>query len=394
MNKNFYIQEKTFTIYALHIFDDEDFIFVGKTSSPRVSAVYSEHIRGRRESTSFVISKENRPDLHVLDVIHTTENIAYKHMLAWTAFFAENGYEMLNGTGMIAQTETLHEETAVILERIRRETAEEVLNRTYVQSPKDADIKTDASASTLASEQEKTVQMNIRLLASDKKRFDVFRSRTGLNQREAFSLLLDQTHTDDKITGLKSLLDERDEKIAQLNSEIEKLKEKLKEERRKPRPEDYVRFIRTGVNSYLRVIFPSVDEMKKLHSGNYKKFKRIFRDAEYKYPDYEGFMVLRPEALLWGNSRHKTVFLVGIGADGKRYKLRYYPQKYYIGLTPQDLTEKTYFVGFTRAKDGAMEICAAMPLLDEKPSKKEESKETKPKQSLDEMIGYAERRKN
>lgn len=395
--KSFYENKKTFTIFALHISEEEEYVFIGKTSSPRISAVYSEHICGKRMSTAAYFDKEARPSLYVLETLYITENDAYKHVVAWVRVFVEHKYTCINHDGTLRHAESMLPETIELVRNIERKPLEVILKERYVEHPKDADRIEENSQHS--SDCDEIVQINLRLSQSVKQKFDTFRKRTGTNQKEAFLLLLDFADGTNNHTNLNRIIGERDKTIITLKKENEDLKKKLTLEK-KTTPDNLLikqyEFMKFGISTYFDYLHSNSKKGMPLKSLNYKKYMKKNTLGQYEYPEHEGFMALSLEAVLWGNSIHRARFLVGVGENGKHYKLRYYPKKQYIGFDIQDLVEDKYWVGFRMAKDGAMELLAAFPINSIKAIDDLHNSEIKNgferKPSLDEVIKMAEKR--
>lgn len=392
--KRFYEEEKIFTVYALHISEEEEYVFVGKTRSPRISAIYSEHICGKRASTAAYFDKEDRPNLYVLETLWTTEDEAYKHVVAWVKVFQDNGYVCINHEGTLRHAEGILPETLEMVRNITRAPLKSILKERYVEHPKDADRKEDDNQQ--GPDCEEIIQMNLRLNQSVKQKFDTFRKRTGTNQREAFLLLLDHAEGDSDYLNLKKILNERDKKILMLKKENDVLKKELSIEKKKPTAdellEEQYRFMQFGIRTYLDCVYSNLKNEQPLKSLNYKKFMKQIASDQYEYPKQEGFMLLILEAVLWGTSIHRARFLVGEGVDGKRYKLRYYPKQKYVGVDIHDLSKGKYWLGFRKAKDGAMELMAAFPMYPVFAAEREEKVSDNigdKKISLEEMIKKA-----
>ena len=95
--------------------------------------------------------------------------------------------------------------------------------------------------------------------------------------------------------------------------------------------------------------------------------RQFSEDEKPRYPAQEGFMLLQPETIVWGNSMHRPCFLVGKGADGRRYLLRCYPRRDFIGIPIREFSRVKpgvfWYVGCQQSRGGAMELMMALPLL-------------------------------
>jgi len=97
MNANHYKKQKLFKIYAILLSAEDNFCFIGKTASPRLSAAYHRHRRGEIAATAGWFSEENEiPKLYLLEEVNTSTALAYKRVLAWIHLFMSNGYSVIN----------------------------------------------------------------------------------------------------------------------------------------------------------------------------------------------------------------------------------------------------------------------------------------------------------
>ena len=175
---------RQFRIFALILGGD---FYVGKIASPRISAVYSRHRCGRVAATQDTMDQEEPPALYILEHLNCTGAEAYRHILAWICRLEEAGYCNINHTGTEISSENLYPHTEEILNRLLQVPMEEILARSYVPKPADADIRPPRKPVFLP-QPEKQVQMNLRMRERDKKTFDRFCKEYHLKSREAMGL--------------------------------------------------------------------------------------------------------------------------------------------------------------------------------------------------------------
>lgn len=383
--RNHHTEIRCFRIYALVLERD---IFVGKTTSLRISAVYSRHRCGDVAATRGILDQPEAPSLHLLEELTCTGSEAYRHLLAWLHWFEAAGYCSLNHSRTAVASEELYPPTEEILGQISQLPVDELLTRTRLSKPSDGNRKPPRKFSLLP-EPKKQVQMNLRMEEKDKKRFDQFCKKNGLKSREALGLLLDQLNQDH--AHLDRLLSNQ----KALHQENEALKNRLAMQQgqalspKERQLEAYLHFLKPIVAEYIRVIFPQ-KENHSLPTFPYKWFQKQ-TSTRYEYPQ-EGYLLLTAEALLWGRNRAR--FLVGQSEDGKFRKIRYYSKESFVGVLPWDYPARTrWLIGCRQASDSAMEIVAAFPLP---PGKVEiespPEKEPLPKASLDVLISKAKER--
>lgn len=395
MKKGFYTEEKRYTIYALICRADGPWVYVGKTKSPRISAVYSQHRCSEVGATQgYCDQPDDMPELYVLEVLHITGAQAYRYVLAYLRYFLENGYCAMNHSGTEDQALALHPETQEIYETISQEPLDNLLAYTYVDIPADANLHPEPEPLVLPKAvREKTEQMNVRMSQKDKQRFEAFCRARGVNQRQGFALLLEKP-------GEEGVLGEMKTRLCKLQAENQKLRNQLDIQTGKAaepveeKARDYLQFLLPGLKRYLDSLFASAHPVKPLPKTNYRKFQRTnpFADA-YGYPEQEGFYKVTPEAVVWGISDKRPCFVMCLGENGERYKLRTYPRERYAGYSfrsPLPVEPGTkWLIGVRKAKDGAMEIAAAFPLPDVTESGSQEETAVQQKLSLDSLIRSA-----
>lgn len=376
---------RQFRIFALVLREE---IFIGKTTSPRISAVYSRHRCGTVAATRGSLDQEERPSLHILEQLECTGADAYRHVLAWIHLFEQAGFYSINHVATAVSSDLLYPPTETILKALPQEPAQQILARTYVQKPSEANIRPSRRLAFLP-EPEKQVQMNLRMTVKDKKTFDRFCRKHRLKSREALGLLLDQITGED--AHLKQLLSAQKD----LREENNKLKDQLAVLSGKEPPvqekrgEAYLRFLQPGLEAYIQRLFPNEEE-DMLPAVPYKRFRKQ-TGIRYEYPQEEGFLLLTAEMSLWGRNRSR--FVVGRGENGDYLKLRYYPKPLFAGVPIWDYPSGTrWLIGCRRAADGAMEIAAAFP-LPSVPKKAEAPAASERKVSLDDQIRTAGKRR-
>lgn len=362
-------QSKIYMIYALR-HPTEAYVYIGKTSSPRLSAAYSDHICQRIDATSGFFDKaEERPELYLLSTVTGTRSLAYKYVLAWIRIFKDGGFGLINPDGTLRHAAALKPDTQAIVDQLRQEPLEKILQRTHLEKPTDGDRPPEQKIEP----QGPLIQMNLRIAANDKALFSAFCKEHHLNQREGFSLLLDRALAGGAPHQLQ-LLEEIRKKNSKLTEENRKLQKKLAVASGAELPASVQRALallplqKEGIARYLEMILPEQMDGPPLKRSSYRKFmRRLSPEEAYAYPPEEGILILQLEAVLWGNAIHRACFLVG--SDGQaRYRLRYYPRTTYAGIGLDDTRyvrqDSRWLLGCLRSKDGAMDLFLALPLPD------------------------------
>lgn len=383
----FHTEVLPYRIFALVLEGD---FFIGKTASPRISAVYSRHRCGNVAATQETMDQEQPPALYILEDLSCTGADAYQHILAWICRFEEAGYCNINHTSTAIASENLYPPTEAIFQKLMQEPMDQILARTHVPRPADANRKPSAIQQILK-KPEKNVQMNLRMNPKDKRTFDRFCKKHHLNAREGLGLLLDQISGEED--HLQPLLQER----AVFQQESDRLRARLEVLEgehfpgREQRALEYLSFLKAGLADYLQQIAPE-PEGESLPTCSYKRFKTQ-SGVRPVYPETEGFLIIQAVVMLWG--RNKSRFIVGRGPAGECLKLRYYPKPLYMGPLIWEYPSGTrWLLGCRQAADGAMEVAAAFPLPPERrqPEKTVTPAEPDPRLSLEDQIRSARMR--
>ena len=344
--------------------DNTNYIFIGKTTCRRLSAVYSNHINGRISATASYFDTDNRPSIHILSEHSLTTAEAYKYTLAYIYLFQLAGYFCINHEGTLNHAQNPKPETLAIIQSLESEPVEDLLRKTLIPRAADADRKSPQKAQPC----KPPIQMNVRIKPEDKLQFDSFRKQHHLNQQEAFSLLLDQAN--DK--HYSDLLSKKDATIQKLQKENSILQEKLELQKHIPTPKpeqharEFLHFAKEGISLY-ESLLPVPQPQKPLPRHSYRFFTRKLSDGiAYEYPTEEGYSILVLEKVLWSNNRTRACFLLGITIDGLRTRLRYYPSEYHLSCSFLDSKHAypgaQWLVGYRFAKNLAMELVIALPL--------------------------------
>lgn len=400
MRSSFYETKKRCFIYLLlldAVTDEDPYFFVGKTFSNAISKTYSKHIHRGYATTKNVFTPETRPKLYILQDILLTEAEAYRYIIGYTRFFLQNKLgECLNYEGTVWQSEYMKPETEIIYQAISKESVEELLRRTYVVRPIDADRRRDTGETQGA---KNSVQLNVTVYDTDRQAFDAYCKQLGTSRREGFGVLLNSVKKADSAYW-EGLLKKKDKQLEKQQKEMQKMEKKLAlaEGRTLPQKElwasAFVPFIREGINQYMRLLFPKRIANMPIKSRSYKSFTRtIPLDSTYQYPEFEGFYLVKLHAITWG--KNHSCFYMGIGDDGVHYKFRYFAKDYFCGLVPYgsgyDEENSWWLLGCRKANDGAMELAAAFPMAAMNVATPKHQENTKP--SLREQIAFVEKHK-
>ena len=370
MKKKFYLEEKAYKIYALYDDIAERRAYIGKTVNVRMSSVFSWHRCGHNKYTQELFEIDFLdPNMVVLEDLTCTGAVAYRHVLSWVRYFEDNGFEMLNPGGTLAQAEQMQEETLKIYEQIADIPFEEHLHGTWQKkstAPKRMPKKIE--------KEKASTQLCLRLSPTDKAEFQRYCRRTNLRQTDAFAKLL---HTSGEnaapdIRRLSDLLDESETRCTQLAEENEKLRSGLvvpRSERIENNARERFNFAQKAIQAFVKITYIK-DRYTDLpiREFRYDDFKHRFPNAaKYQYPSDEGTHIIYLQALVWGKSRNPVYFLMCKTPEGEYLKFRFYPKKEFIGEQVRHsfyaLLDSPWLFAGRLASDGAVDLVAAFPLL-------------------------------
>ena len=356
-------KRKVYTIFAL-VFGKT--VYIGKTISTCLSRVYRRHRRGEVQATNLFSIKGIKPTLHILarDEMELFE--AYRWIVAYVKFFADAGYEVLNSIKTIENASDLHPETKCFVDQIAEENLNDLLQRTLVKKPSDADfcLNNEIKLSPACE------KLTVRISKWEKERFDCFSRKMHMTQRQMIQFLISYYETAEpdfpdweKDIYVRAILGALREENAKLHKENEKYRKQISQWKPKSRKDEKIENITRAISLYFSFMesshpIPLVVERRMYKNYQYAK--------EYSYPQESGMYVVRVSAVLTGQGRYPAKFVLGTSEDGTQYKFRYYPKKQFVGINPGNgsfmLRGSGWLFGCEEAADGAMDLVFAFPL--------------------------------
>lgn len=358
---------KIFTFFAL-VFGKK--VYIGKTTSGRLSAVYRRHCRGEVIATKRFARKGGRPKLHLLSRGEMEPYQAYRLVLAFVHMFQEAGYEILNCAKTIVRASDLHPETKALADELKKENADELLSRTLVEKPTAADYRFQTEDKMV--HEAATEKITVRTTPWEKARFIKFAAEMNLNQRQTVQYLISKCHMKDDIFPpweddpyVRTIIGAYREENQKLKNENEDLKEQLGAGRKNAleRKNQQLQGLKTGVTAFFGMMRSNCKVPLAVEQGMYKDCPHA---DKYHYPAVAGVYILRPTDILYGKGRYPAIFILGEGDDGTLMKYRFYPKSYFTGVSPKNeqfwLRSSAWLVGCEQANDGAMDMIFAFPL--------------------------------
>lgn len=373
-----------YRIFAL--ITSDEIVYVGKTKGQSMSAVYRSHTKGKCYCTRNTIGQAgDNTQLFILSDIDACTSAAYRYVVAWTHIFLMAGYQVVNQPGVIDDAEDLYSETVRLVSELLTDPLEEILQRTLLERPSDADLpketcETELEANGGVQTKEETVQLCVRLSENEKQTFNRFAEKMELTQRDALVYLLRKYErplfgSEDWLADQRTLKAQKqaEKKIKNLQEELSMTKEKLEQalnanpENLAPKMTARYKNVQDLVQLFFEMKAPAKGVAPELPKLNYKKFVRSLPSSvRYEYPEGEGVYVFYPEVILYGDARPPVIFWLGRMDDGSLRKLRVYEKWEFVGVSPMhgrfSVQGMAWLVSVRWSSDGAMDLIAALPL--------------------------------
>lgn len=120
--------------------------FVWKCKKGGAYAAYINHARGLNNQTKRLFERSEKekvfPSMYILETVETTEEIAFRHCVAWTKYLMKHGWSPLSTARTVGYVDDLLPETQEIFESISQLSIEEALSeeklrvKNYQRRPK------------------------------------------------------------------------------------------------------------------------------------------------------------------------------------------------------------------------------------------------------------------
>lgn len=393
-SKDFFTRKKEFTIFAIIAEDDGDTLaFVGKTETHDLESVLRRHLRGEVSWTKDDFSSgatTSPPRIIALAYLMCTGAEAYKHTLCWYRILEEKSYMMIAPDTFDKQAYNLNATT----EKIYRNILETIPVDDILCGKETPAPCTNENTENPTLPCRELTQMNIRIHSSDRDAFYRICRTNNYTQREGFLHLLTSyslMSNQEKQSATDRLLAEKDATIAAQRKSIQELERKLANKSRGQAADAKLKMALHNANmllrKYIALIFPAPAESP-LRCLSFKMWKKTCYNAPYAYPPGAGCSIIRLESICYGKGVVPAVFIHGHDTEtGEFIKLRYYPSRYFVGISPKNPYEQLdslWLVGYAPATDGAIALTFALPLLRQTYSAPEEKKDNFP--ALDDII--------
>ncbi|MBQ3557516.1 MAG: hypothetical protein IJA11_06945 [Oscillospiraceae bacterium] len=360
---------RNYRIYALYN-PSKRIAFVGKSYAKNLAPMYSKHLCGKNIYTNEHFGKTLplvAPKLSILEDVKGTYREAYHHLVAWVRVFLDADYTMIMQEGTVFYANSLHPTSQAIYNSIRTISLDVVLQQGLYQPMASPQISHPPSK---IERKCKSVQFNLRVFEEDMLNFIHFCEEQGLSRKEAFSLLLGNCSLANNSYAHKEIERLKDRLAAQttdLQTTQDKLARLSASVRNDFRYQSLFSVTQSLLREYCEVMHlgSEVQPFRKLKIGPYHSFPNI---SQYPYPESEtGTQTIILNGLVYGKGRSPATFVLARSEKNNcRLKFRVYPKKDYIGIRiPKSAwmyQGAKWLVSWQRANDGAIELCASLPL--------------------------------
>lgn len=418
MSSKFRTEIRRYYIYCIldEIFET---VFVGKSYGKHPISHYYSHMRGEHSLTkdAYIDADITEPEFIILEIVHCTGRVAFKHVLAWYNYFEEQGYAILTDEKAGHMVDDMSHETQEIYDTVCAPyTLYEVLTR-KVKEPLTGQPKPQKNEQKRG--MEALVQFNMRVKERVAQAYRAFCIERGITQSESLRLLLLGEDFADRDLVMQSYQQE----LNALKTENAKLKEQNKEllalQKEKEswalrHRNEWIRIAKAIVSLIVeRVIKPRIvfEFRKKPFSFKSKEGHALF--SGYNYPQEGGCFEVNVSGLVYGTGRNNIgpeknvpLFICGQLKDKTPIKFRWYPREDFLGIPPcaENISfEGDWLLGGVIAKDGAANLVFAIPLRgieEKKPQVLDIEAEILAienegeRSSVDELIAAADRKRN
>ena len=360
---------KRYRIYAL-VAHTAKAAYISKSWSDDITSTVYRHSHGKVVWTAAYFALD-KPVLYILDTVTCTSTEVCNYAAAWRKHFANAGYTILSPAKQ--HNEDLGFFGQALLARLRNTNLEELLRCVRPTSnPKiDQYVCTDYMGDP--------VQLNIRTNDTTKHAFNSFAKTRHLYAGDALTLLLNEVaklEAEDACSELYYQIIEHQSTLYQQREELNRLRATLSKYRaegailssEKHQLEAALTLISGIADWYNKQVTPVDQPIRPIRYKRWKKTVSLQTKQQYCYPNWEsGLLVMQIEEVLWGKGRYPAIFILGVGADGTKVKLRFYPKKTHVGISPRHspfcTRDNMWLFVYQRSNDGAADIVGSLPVF-------------------------------
>ena len=253
-------------------------------------------------------------------------------------------------------------------------------------------------------------QLNIRVDFWAAQAFRDFCERNLVTQNEALRLLLQNVGQDyyERTDPLQRRLQQQEEIIEKLQKDNDELRSERAEKHKRllNQRRDWFRIVDKMLMRIVdRYCVPPDDDTEPLKRMKFKDAKKYYDFKSYQYPESADCFLLTIDFVCFGKSVAPPIFVCGVDETDSRVKVRWYPKKEYLALSPRSESYvyegAQWLICCLQATDGAMDMVAGVPFGAPEQAEYDDDKEPEfesaydmiRKIGIDEMIARAERAK-
>lgn len=359
----------------------DNWVYIGKNSSTQgISSPYYRHLGGKASATQDAVQATGKPGFHLLQVGTWEAYEVYRLILAYARVFQDAGYRVLNCPRTLERAYDLKPETQQLLNEIQREPLALTLARTRVCNVAAANRvyakhfpQPEAAKKPVKKPKAKRQSITVSATEEEKNRFRNFAEEMHMTHRQAFQYLIATTDRPEFVQEtdafVRNLIQEHEDKLHIAAARNQALQERMEIARinnrdRVERKDERAKVIREGVRTFLRHMesnYPPSDEGPAIG-----RFRDFADREEYQFPEAPGAFVFRPLQYFRSKGSRPAIFVIGLGANGEKLKLRVYKKDTFVGIgffNPRFFHPGSlWVVGVERARDGAMDLIFGIPL--------------------------------
>ena len=360
-----------YTIYALI---HNQTAYIGKTKG-KINDVYYRHRRAENPYTAEYYYPKNskNPSIHILKACVFDSSSADRYITAWVYIFRKTEYCVINTEYTPAKPEDLQPDMNALIRTLSPFSMDKHLRETqYVKQTKKAKEKKSSGR------KQRKEKLTLWVTTEEKVQFLTYAKSLNLTQSDALQYLISKVELekvdpffpnwpDDIFTRNREKM--YTNKIEVLEKEIFELKAKnhsfnVAEKMEGKKLAQCHTAARKALVDYYNHFESAAVVPLDIERGRYKDYIRcLSADIIYAYPSGSGSTLIQLQAYLYGEGAVR--FILGIDQQGNYRKFRYYPNRYFYGISPGNERfshrRSVWYVEW-RDSEGVADLVAAFPM--------------------------------
>ena len=367
-------ENKNINPHAIYALIHDHTVYVGKTKG-KIDAVYYRHCRADNPHTAEYYYPKNsqNPSIHILKDRVFDSSDADRYIAAWVCIFRKKGYRVINTEYTPADQEDLKPEMKALIRMISPFSMDK-----YLQETQCVKQKKKAKEKKPSGRKQRSEKVTLWVTAEEKERFVTYAKSLGFTQSETMQYLISKANLEKDNVFWPNWFDDgftinREEmytrKYEALEQEIFQLKTRLhscnvEEKMESKKSTQCHEAAQKALIDYYNYFESAAVVPLDVARGRYvDHVHRLPDDIVYDYPSGSGSTLIQLQAYLYGEGVVR--FVLGIDQQGNYRKFRYYPNRYFYGISPGNERfshrRSVWYVEW-RESDGAADLVAAYPM--------------------------------